>query len=250
MTAFRGEDSWAAITPNAVYLITDSRYIEQARKECVRTSFVQRTGPITLATAQLVKRLKSDAVAIDKAVSLAAYQALRKGLRAPLKGVSGITEELRNVKDATELARIKKAAELSAKALARATAFFKPGICESELAGIVDLEIRRLGCKPGFETIVAFGPNASRPHHQPGARRLRKTDTIPVSYTHLRAHETVLDLVCRLLLEKKNNFNSTPRLDNQISTYKIRYPCLLIVCHLLIIQPPSFYFITLLTHYS
>ena len=28
----------------------------------------------------------------------------------------------------------------------------------------------------------------------------------PVSYTHLRAHETVLDLVCRLLLEKKNNY--------------------------------------------
>ena len=28
--------------------------------------------------------------------------------------------------------------------------------------------------------------------------------TGPVSYTHLRAHETVLDLVCRLLLEKKN----------------------------------------------
>ena len=27
---------------------------------------------------------------------------------------------------------------------------------------------------------------------------------IAVSYTHLRAHETVLDLVCRLLLEKKN----------------------------------------------
>src|SRR5664280_296281 len=27
----------------------------------------------------------------------------------------------------------------------------------------------------------------------------------PVSYTHLRAHETVLDLVCRLLLEKKKN---------------------------------------------
>mgnify|MGYP003376824912 CR=1 FL=1 len=29
--------------------------------------------------------------------------------------------------------------------------------------------------------------------------------TVPVSYTHLRAHETVLDLVCRLLLEKKKN---------------------------------------------
>ena len=29
-------------------------------------------------------------------------------------------------------------------------------------------------------------------------------DAFTVSYTHLRAHETVLDLVCRLLLEKKN----------------------------------------------
>ena len=28
--------------------------------------------------------------------------------------------------------------------------------------------------------------------------------TIPVSYTHLRAHETRRHLVCRLLLEKKN----------------------------------------------
>src|SRR5665811_2453214 len=27
--------------------------------------------------------------------------------------------------------------------------------------------------------------------------------SVAVSYTHLRAHETVLDLVCRLLLEKK-----------------------------------------------
>ena len=30
------------------------------------------------------------------------------------------------------------------------------------------------------------------------------TASFAVSYTHLRAHETVLDLVCRLLLEKKN----------------------------------------------
>ena len=37
------------------------------------------------------------------------------------------------------------------------------------------------------------------------ARRGRLANAVgPVSYTHLRAHETVLDLVCRLLLEKKN----------------------------------------------
>ena len=31
----------------------------------------------------------------------------------------------------------------------------------------------------------------------------------PVSYTHLRAHETVLDLVCRLLLENKKTKHQT-----------------------------------------
>ena len=32
-------------------------------------------------------------------------------------------------------------------------------------------------------------------------------NTLSVSYTHLRAHETEADLVCRLLLEKKNYYN-------------------------------------------
>ena len=36
-------------------------------------------------------------------------------------------------------------------------------------------------------------------------RPATKAASVSVSYTHLRAHETVLDLVCRLLLEKKNN---------------------------------------------
>ncbi|WP_460366155.1 hypothetical protein, partial [Staphylococcus aureus] len=30
-----------------------------------------------------------------------------------------------------------------------------------------------------------------------------RADRVAVSYTHLRAHETLSDLVCRLLLEKK-----------------------------------------------
>ena len=37
-------------------------------------------------------------------------------------------------------------------------------------------------------------------------RRRRRHD--PVSYTHLRAHETVLDLVCRLLLDTKNTLHT------------------------------------------
>src|SRR5664280_3522479 len=37
----------------------------------------------------------------------------------------------------------------------------------------------------------------------PPVRMIKEVSVEAVSYTHLRAHETVLDLVCRLLLEKK-----------------------------------------------
>ena len=38
--------------------------------------------------------------------------------------------------------------------------------------------------------------------------KIKQVGSISVSYTHLRAHETVLDLVCRLLLEKKKKKNN------------------------------------------
>ena len=40
---------------------------------------------------------------------------------------------------------------------------------------------------------------------------------VAVSYTHLRAHETVLDLVCRLLLEKKKHYTRYCQLPSQAS---------------------------------
>src|SRR5665648_1096514 len=46
-----------------------------------------------------------------------------------------------------------------------------------------------------------------RTRHSPSHRATSRSTA--VSYTHLRAHETRHDLVCRLLLEKKNNNNLT-----------------------------------------
>ena len=42
---------------------------------------------------------------------------------------------------------------------------------------------------------------------------------VPVSYTHLRAHETVLDIVCRLLLEKKTTVVSATRFHTAVYNY-------------------------------
>jgi len=183
VTAFTGHDSWALITKSSVYLLTDSRYTEQARKECLRTTLVERRGSIAEAAGKLVQKLKSVRnVALSRSMSLAAYETLKKSIGIPLKKVDGLLEAARSIKDSTEIAAIKTAANVSARALEKTKPSFRPGITEVELAGILDLEIRRLGSQNGFETIVAFGANASRPHHQPSQKKLRQADTILIDF--------------------------------------------------------------------
>ena len=183
LTGFYGEDSWAIITKNAAYLLTDSRYTEQAQKECVQTTIVERKEPIAAAAGKLLGKLKSvKTAAVERSVSVALYMALKKSTAVPLKTVDDVVEDPRSRKDESEIAAIEAAAAIAARAFERAVRQVKPGITESELAGRLDLEMRRLGAKVGFETIVAFGPNASRPHHQPSSRRLGQRDTILIDF--------------------------------------------------------------------
>src|SRR5664280_3874852 len=56
---------------------------------------------------------------------------------------------------------------------------------------------------PGPVAEVTVDVISRRPAGRRHGEHRRLHRLIPVSYTHLRAHETVLDLVCRLLLEKK-----------------------------------------------
>jgi Xaa-Pro aminopeptidase len=183
LTGFSGEDSWAVVAGSAVYLLTDSRYTEQAQKECPHARIVERKEPIAEAAAKLVGKLKSArTVGVEKSLSLASYEILRKRVAARLKAVEGLVEDQRSVKDEGETAAIRSAAAIAATAFQRAVRHARPGISESELTGILELEMRRQGAKVGFETIVAFGPNASRPHHQPSLRVLGERDTILIDF--------------------------------------------------------------------
>jgi len=183
LTGFSGEDSWAIMARGEVYLLTDSRYTEQAQKECSQVQIVERKDPIAQAAGKLMGKLRSArTIGVEKSISLAFYEVLKKNMEPRLKAVEDLVEDLRSVKDPGELATIRSAAAIAATAFQRAVRHARPGITESALAGILDLEMRRQGAKVGFETIVAFGPNASRPHHQPSQRKLGPRDTILIDF--------------------------------------------------------------------
>ena len=66
--------------------------------------------------------------------------------------------------------------------------------------------------RQGQQEIDATHEIPGHPAHEAVAQELQLDAGVvskAVSYTHLRAHETVLDIVCRLLLEKKKRTLST-----------------------------------------
>ena len=182
-TGFLGDDSWAVVAGGRVYLMTDSRYTEQAEKECPSCKIIERAGPMAEAVAELLKKLKSiRTVAVEESTSLGDFERLRKTVKTRLRTVPNVIESVRSIKDVSEVATIRTAASISTEALEKTLPYIRPGVTESELAGLLDLQIRKLGARNSFETIVAFGPNASRPHHQPSKRKLRKKDSVLIDF--------------------------------------------------------------------
>ena len=183
LTGFTGDDSWAIVLPRAVVLVTDSRYSEQAVTQCSFSKIVERTAAMGNTVAELLRKQRGiKTAAVEKSISLADFRSLKKNLSCRLKAVEGIVESARRKKDAVEVAAIRAAAKIAAMAFERVLRQVRPGLTENVLAGIVDFEIRKAGGANSFETIVAFGPNASKPHHQPASRKLRKNDTVLIDF--------------------------------------------------------------------
>jgi len=182
-TGFSGGESWAIITPGNVYLITDCRYSEQAISQCRGCKIIQRKSSMVRASARLLNKLKSVRVAaVASSISVGTFSALKKDIKGKVKATAGIVEQARNIKEAGEISAVRTACRIAAKALKQTGRYVKPGITESELAGRLDFQIRKLDSTNSFETIVAFGANASRPHHQPTGRRLKKNDTVLIDF--------------------------------------------------------------------
>lgn len=183
LTGFMGHDSWVVIIGRRTLLVTDSRYTEQARGECVGCRIVERKGPITRAVADILSRTKSiRVVGVEKTCSLQIFGELKKHIKVRFKPVGQLVESVRRTKDASEVRAICAAAAKGWQALDCMLGQLRAGMTESEAAGLLDFEMRKLGTGPSFDTIMAFGANCSRNHHQPGARKLRSRDSILIDF--------------------------------------------------------------------
>lgn len=102
---------------------------------------------------------------------------LERELCVLVKTGSKIVREMRLVKDAREIDRVRKAAEIASQTVEEIISSLSDGIAEVEVACEYNSKIVLKGAfKPAFETIVAFGEDSSNPHSTPSSRRLRRGD--------------------------------------------------------------------------
>lgn len=105
----------------------------------------------------------------------------RSGVTAPhgLRDVLAELDEMRLVKDASELAIMRRAGEISAAAHCRAMRATRPGCHEYEIEAELLHAFRAAGSQaPAYPSIVASGPNACILHYVENDRLMRDGDLL------------------------------------------------------------------------
>lgn len=87
--------------------------------------------------------------------------------------------EMRLIKSADEVARIKHAVRLVEEALHESLKKVKPGVTEMEIVAELEYQMKRLGADgPSFDTMVLAGEKSALPHGTPGSRQVREGELL------------------------------------------------------------------------
>jgi len=186
LSDFRGGDSTVLLTGDGAWLITDFRYTEQAQREAQHLEIRERTKAMVPEVKALCRGLGLRRIGFESAhLSQADYARLAgRSKRVRWVACTGVVEEMRQIKDAEEVAALEAALDVAQKAYRRT---IRPGRWgrkrEFELALRLDTEMRRLGAEAtSFETICALDAGASEPHHKSGQTRARRNCSLLVDW--------------------------------------------------------------------
>jgi Xaa-Pro aminopeptidase len=93
-----------------------------------------------------------------------------------------LTGQLRLIKSSAEIDAIKNACELGDKAFDHILKIIKKNLTEKQLVFEIEMFIKRHEADISFPTIVAFGPNASHPHHVPTDLKLKPNNFVLMDF--------------------------------------------------------------------
>lgn len=184
LSGFTGSNGVLIITPTRQVIATDFRYYEQVRQECPGWELAEVGYDFAGKMLELLRELELggrrvgfEAVQLSVSTLLAWEQALQG--RLVLVHTEGLVEQLRQQKDAAEIASLRKAIAVAEEAFEHVLAWLKPGLTERQAAWELESYMRTHGASDvSFAVIVASGPNAAKPHARPTDRLLQPGEPV------------------------------------------------------------------------
>lgn len=184
LTNFTGTTGLAVISLEKAFFITDFRYTEQAAAQAQGFEIIKNVGPIFEEVADLVQKEGLRELGFEETtVSFLEYSVLEEIIDAQLIPISGMIEELREIKDEEEIAIIEKACSIADLAYDHILKMIQPGMTEIEVANQLDFYMRSLGASGvSFETIVASGLRSAMPHGVASKKIIEQGDLITIDF--------------------------------------------------------------------
>lgn len=177
LTGFTGSNGACLVGTERRQLLTDFRYRERVE------GGINGWDPQILSGDWLVALagcLEGKVGVEDHHMTVSTWNRLLGELQsgADLVGAGALVEDLRRVKDQSEVAAIASAAELGDSILAEVLEEGLIGRTEADVAGQIVSRMREEGAEPSFVPIVASGPNGASPHAEPGPRSIEPNELV------------------------------------------------------------------------
>ena len=176
LTGFTGTNAAALVGPEQRTFLTDFRYLSQSAEEVPDWDRQIASNDLLAGVARAVPEGVELRIGFDDAhLAVKSHEHLRELVRddVELVAAGGVVEDLRAIKDAGEIDRIRAAARLADEALRDVLERGLAGRTEREVALDLEFTQRRLGAEAvSFPPIVAAGEHGALPHAQPRDREI------------------------------------------------------------------------------
>lgn len=176
-----GEDATLLIADGECLLFTDFRYTIQANIQCAgafRVVEVSRGKELETLRDALVSKHCRKVGFEDKRILYWEHQRWST-LPVELVPASDLILRQRIIKDADEIAAIRRAQQVSDTAFAELIKTLRPGLTEKEVAVELEYLLKKNGADElSFDIIVGSGENGALCHAVPGSRKLANGDFI------------------------------------------------------------------------
>lgn len=185
MSGFTGSSGALLITADAAVLLSDFRYRTQAPQQAPGYTFAEHGQKLADTLRETLAQLRVNRLFFEAHdMHYETYANYKEALDGVTLAPAGKwVEELRMVKDESELAVMREAAELADRTFVHIAGLLKPGMKECDVALEIEFFMRHHGAtSSSFDTIVASGERSALPHGVASGRELRAGEFVKLDF--------------------------------------------------------------------